>query len=63
MEAQAKAAGMQSDALKSSTADVAKSKQLEQVHDKLEEIDAKIKALSEAVKSKDVVIKTWYESE
>jgi hypothetical protein len=43
--------------------DAAKSKDMDKVREKLEEIDAKIKALREAMKTQDVVIKTWYESE
>ena len=61
---QAKAAGMQEETMKTPTDDTtAKAKDLEKIHDKLEEIDAKMKALKEAMQNKDVVIKTWYESE
>jgi tetrahydromethanopterin S-methyltransferase subunit G len=54
---------MQVETMKTPTEDTAKSKEIEKVHDKLEEIDAKVKALKEAMQNKDVVIKTWYESE
>ncbi|MBL8014446.1 MAG: hypothetical protein JNN05_11425, partial [Candidatus Omnitrophica bacterium] len=65
LEEQLKSAGIQAETLQTTSQlkDVARSKELEKVHDKLEEIDATIKALKEAVKNKDVVIKTWYESE
>jgi hypothetical protein len=63
LEDQSKAAGMQEETMKTPTEDAAKAKDLEKVHDKLEEIDAKMKALKEAMQNKDVVIKTWYESE
>jgi hypothetical protein len=36
---------------------------MDKVNEKLEEIDAKILALREAMKLDDVVVKTWFESE
>jgi hypothetical protein len=35
----------------------------EKVNEKLDEIDAKVRALREAMKLDDVVVKTWFESE
>jgi uncharacterized coiled-coil DUF342 family protein len=63
LEAQAKAAGIEGEIMKTPPEDTAKAKEIEKVQAKLEEIDAKVKALNEAIKNKDVVIKTWYESE
>jgi hypothetical protein len=39
------------------------SKDAEKVNEKLEEINAKIAALREAMNVQDVVVKSWYESE
>ena len=39
------------------------SKDMEKVNEKLEEINAKIAALREAMNVQDVVVKSWYESE
>ena len=36
---------------------------MEKVKEKLEEINAKIAALREAMNVQDVVVKSWYESE
>jgi hypothetical protein len=67
LDDQAKAAGLGGEGagsgLEVAMKDIAKGKDLDKVKEKLEEIDAKIKALKEAMKSQDVVIKTWYESE
>ena len=38
-------------------------KDMEKVNEKLEEINAKIAALREAMNVQDVVVKSWYESE
>ncbi|NLE64364.1 MAG: hypothetical protein GX606_00390, partial [Elusimicrobia bacterium] len=63
MKQQAQALGLEETGL--AVGDMAKqgAPDLEKINDKLDEIDAKIRALQEAMKVEDVVVKTWFESE
>jgi hypothetical protein len=60
---QAKLAGLEDTGLLIENLTKQQAKDSERVGNKLEEIDAKIRALQEAMKVDDVVVKTWFESE
>jgi hypothetical protein len=60
---QAKLAGLENTGLKIDELTRQQAKDMEIVGTKLEEIDAKVRALQEAMKLDDVVVKTWFESE
>jgi predicted transcriptional regulator len=59
---QAKKAGLQQP-MTTNDLSAKESRDMEKVNEKLEEINAKIAALREAMNVQDVVVKSWYESE
>jgi len=63
MNEQAKQAGLESTGLMIEELSKKQASDAEKVNEKLEEINAKIMALQEAMKIDDVVVKTWFESE
>jgi hypothetical protein len=60
---QAKLAGLENTGLMVEELTKKQAADSEKVNEKLEEINAKIMALQEAMKIDDVVVKTWFESE
>ena len=60
---QATKAGLDSTGLMVESLSKQQARDAEKVTEKLEELDAKIRALQEAMKLDDVVVKTWFESE
>jgi tetrahydromethanopterin S-methyltransferase subunit B len=60
---QAKQAGLDQTGLMIEDLSKKQSRDMEKVNEKLDEIDAKVRALQEAMKLEDVVVKTWFESE
>ena len=63
INAQARLAGLEDTGLRIEDLTKQQAKDMEKVQEKLDEIDVKMRALQEAMKLDDVVVKTWYESE
>ena len=62
LEQQAKLAGLENTGLMVDNLTKQQAQDMERVNAKLEEIDAKLRALQEAMKVDDIVVKTWFES-